>query len=110
MYVILNDSRLGSGIIFKHFLIMEVPIYHVTYQDLKKRISAHNEELYPKIEDEFHVSLDDHYLYMFDTDFDDWVTIDKPADVAVLCGKGKLMLKKKNQGNIINVFILYGIV
>ena len=71
---------------------------HVTFKNTKKKILVENvEDIFPKLKDVFEISLDGHYLYLFDKDCEDWVTVKKPDDIAQLCGKGKLLIKKKGK-------------
>ena len=58
-------------------------MYHVTFENLKKKVLVENvEDVFQKLEDAFQLSIDEHYLYLFDNDCDDWLTVEKPTDIA----------------------------
>ena len=65
---------------------------------LRKKILVENvEDIFPKLKDVFEISLNGHFLYLFDKDCKDWVTVEKPDDIAQLCGKGELLIKEKGK-------------
>ena len=72
-----------------------MPMYHVTYGDIKKKITVKDrKDLFEEIEKVFDISMDDNLLEMPDKDFkDDWVTVDNSSDITA--DKAKLRLIKK---------------
>ena len=72
-----------------------MPMYHITYGDIKKKITVKNrEDVFEEIEKIFNISMDCHLLEMPDKDFEDeWVTVDNSRDIT--SDKAKLRLIKK---------------
>ena len=66
----------------------------VEYSDIKRKLTVDNvNSVQSAIEKEFCVSLQDHHLYYWDKDFDDWISVEEV--LSVIENKSKLLVKKK---------------
>ena len=66
----------------------------VEYSGIKRKLTVDNvNSVQSAIEKEFCVSLQDHHLYYWDKDFDDWISVEEV--LSVIENKSKLLVKKK---------------